>query len=259
MNACHKLRHRVTIMVLVALMVIAHASLTFAAKPKMSRTKATITVGSRISLKVKNAKGKKVKWKSSNSKVAKVSKSGTVRGVKPGKATVKAFVGSKKLSCKITVKKQSDLIVGGSYSKTYHAVGGGVITIDTSKYNSRVVAAIDKMLSLSSKYPHNSAYTDRDYYDWRGGVYAGGFGCCGFAFILSDSVFGDAPARRKKTLVSLLPTDIIRYDAHAVIVLDVCPSYVVVAEGNYDGRVKWGRKLEYSEIREGFVEVITRW
>ncbi|MCR5837516.1 MAG: Ig-like domain-containing protein [Lachnospiraceae bacterium] len=73
------------------------------AKAKLNKKKATIYVGKTVKLKVKNVKGK-VKWKSSNKKVAKVSKKGLVKGIKPGKATITAKVGKKKYKCKVRVK-----------------------------------------------------------------------------------------------------------------------------------------------------------
>jgi len=78
-----------------------------AKKAKISKTKATIYVGKTIKLKVKNNK-KKVKWSTSNKKVAKVSKKGKVKGIKAGKATITAKVGKKAYKCKITVKKKTN-------------------------------------------------------------------------------------------------------------------------------------------------------
>ena len=78
-----------------------------ARKPSLSAKRITIARGMKYKLKVKN-RNSSVKWTSSNKKVAKVSKSGKVTGVKDGKATIKATVksgGKKKvLKCKVTVK-----------------------------------------------------------------------------------------------------------------------------------------------------------
>lgn len=72
-------------------------------KVKLNKSKATVYVGKTVTLKLKNNK-KKVKWSSSNKKVATVSKKGKVTGKKAGKATITAKVGKKKYKCKITVK-----------------------------------------------------------------------------------------------------------------------------------------------------------
>lgn len=68
--------------------------------------KKTLYVGQTLKLYVIGAKKKKVKWKSTNKKVAKVSKKGKVKALKAGKATIIAKVGKKKLKCKLTVKKR---------------------------------------------------------------------------------------------------------------------------------------------------------
>ena len=60
-----------------------------AASPVISKKAITLTVGKSTTLKVKNAKGK-IKWKSSNSKIASVSKRGKVIGKKTGKAKITA-------------------------------------------------------------------------------------------------------------------------------------------------------------------------
>ena len=73
------------------------------AKVKLNKTKLSMNVGKTATLKLKNNK-KKVKWSSSNKKVAKVSAKGKVKGLKKGKATITAKVGKKKYKCKVTVK-----------------------------------------------------------------------------------------------------------------------------------------------------------
>lgn len=52
----------------------------------------------------------KVTWSTSDSKIATVSSNGTVKGVKPGTATITAKVGSWKYTCKVTVQKPIDYL-----------------------------------------------------------------------------------------------------------------------------------------------------
>lgn len=80
-----------------------------AKKPKLNKTKATITVGKTVKLKVKN-KTKAVKWSSKNKKIATVNKKGLVKGKKKGTTKIIARTGGRKLTCKVTVKakKASD-------------------------------------------------------------------------------------------------------------------------------------------------------
>ncbi len=78
--------------------------------PKISKTKVTMTITKKktkpaVQLKVKNAAGRKVKWTSSNKKVATVSKKGKIVAKKKGVAMITVKVkGSKTLRCKVTVK-----------------------------------------------------------------------------------------------------------------------------------------------------------
>lgn len=74
-----------------------------AASPVISKKAITLTVGKSTTLKVKNAKGK-IKWKSSNSKIASVSKRGKVTGKKTGKAKITATVNKRNYNCTVIVK-----------------------------------------------------------------------------------------------------------------------------------------------------------
>ena len=73
-----------------------------AVKPKLSKTSAAMYPGQSTKLKVKNTSAK-IKWSSSNKKIAKVSSKGTVKAVKLGKCTITAKVKVKKLKCKVAV------------------------------------------------------------------------------------------------------------------------------------------------------------
>lgn len=94
--------------VLVALVIsmscMSTMNVSAAQKVKLNKKKVTIYVGKTTTLKLKNNK-KKIKWSTSNKKVATVSKKGKVKGKKAGKATITAKVGKKKYKCKVTVKK----------------------------------------------------------------------------------------------------------------------------------------------------------
>lgn len=91
-----------------------------AAAAKLNKTSASVVVGNKVTLSVKNNK-KKVTWSTDNAKVATVSKKGVVKGKKVGKATITAKIGKKKLTCKITVKsglnKKKTTLYVGDYDK----------------------------------------------------------------------------------------------------------------------------------------------
>ncbi|MBD9055729.1 MAG: leucine-rich repeat domain-containing protein [Eubacterium ventriosum] len=81
------------------------SSVNAAYKAKLNKKSVTIYVGKTVQLKVNNNK-KKVKWSTSNKKIATVTNKGKVKGKKAGKATITAKVGKKKYKCKVTVKKK---------------------------------------------------------------------------------------------------------------------------------------------------------
>lgn len=79
-----------------------------AAAPKLSKSQAVLTVGSKMTLKIKNVKkGTAVKWSSTKKAVATVTAKGVVTAKAAGKTTIKAVVNKKTLSCKITVKEKA--------------------------------------------------------------------------------------------------------------------------------------------------------
>ena len=76
-------------------------------KVKMSASKAKIYEGYTKKVTLKGAKAKKVKWKSSNRKIATVSKNGIIKAKKSGKCIITAKYQKKSYKCRVTVKKLS--------------------------------------------------------------------------------------------------------------------------------------------------------
>lgn len=74
-----------------------------AAQPKLNKTKMTMYEGQKKTLKVN--KKAKVKWSSSNKKVATVNQKGQVFAKKKGTTFIKARIGKRVIKCKVTVKK----------------------------------------------------------------------------------------------------------------------------------------------------------
>ena len=100
----HYIKKIISLCLLFALIISVFPSMKAdAASVKLNKTKASITVGNTITLKLKNAS--KVKWNTSDKKVAKVNAKGVVTGVNKGTATITATdkKTNKKYSCKITV------------------------------------------------------------------------------------------------------------------------------------------------------------
>lgn len=80
------------------------------AKVKLNKKTLKLKKGKTAKLSVKGTK-KKVKWSSSDTSVAKVSKKGKVKAVDVGTATITAIVGSKELECEVTVSTAMKSIV----------------------------------------------------------------------------------------------------------------------------------------------------
>ena len=92
---------------------VAHSDLKIkVSKIKLNRKKASLRVGKKLRLKYEitpyEADLKTVRWKSSNKKVAVVTKKGLVKAKKAGRCTITVITkdGSKKATCKIIVKRK---------------------------------------------------------------------------------------------------------------------------------------------------------
>ena len=124
---------------------------------------------------------------------------------------------------------------------------------DESVYNA--------MMAMQTDFPEGMPWTNDDYYDWNGQTNYRGYGCAGFAFLLSDAAFGKLPSQMVDVDYETLRTgDILRINnnSHSVIVLQVFSDHVVVAEGNYNASIHWGRTLTRSQV-EAADYVLTRW
>ena len=232
----------------------------------------TLTQGTTYKLKVKGVKGK-VKWTSSNKKIAKVTKKGKVKGIKPGNVTITAKVGKKKYKCAVTVQKKKTKTVAvkkttqsGSI-KTVREGKTSTLTEDTlgAGLDDEELQVLKKLLSFKSKYPEGKGFTNADYFgspNWTGGIYRGGYGCAAFAFELSEAAFPNKRGRMHYNWDQIRVGDILRTDSntHSVIVLRANHSgssvtNCIVAEANYNKSVHWGRKVTKKEL----TNVITRY
>lgn len=109
----------------------------------------------------------------------------------------------------------------------------------------------NRIIAMKTQFPEGMHWTNENFYDWSAGIYSGGYGCAGFAFILSDAAFGKEPkAYIHEDYNNIRVGDIlrIRNDTHSVVVLEVRPDSVIVAEGNYNSSIHWGRELEKSSL-----------
>ncbi len=73
-------------------------------KQKIAISQTSVVIPKGVSTKLKiTGTSKRVKWSSSNKKIASVSKSGQVKAKKTGKCYIKAKIGKKQVKCKVQV------------------------------------------------------------------------------------------------------------------------------------------------------------
>lgn len=224
-----------------------------AKKPYLNYTKKTMKAGKSLTLKLTGATVKS--WKSSDEEVATVTNKGKGKGKVTAKKAGRVIItckakGGKKYTCKITVK-ESDKPSNDKPSNED----------PSSEEPSNEDPIYAKMIALKEEYPEGMKWTNDNYYAWKGGIYSGGYGCAGFAFMLSDAAFGSLPARKHTDFSKVRVGDILRInnDTHSVIVLEVKMDGVIVAEGNYNSSIHWGRGISFSSIKETGTYVLTRY
>lgn len=116
------------------------------------------------------------------------------------------------------------------------------------------------LTSLKDEYPQGMEWSG-DLYQWNGGVYSGGYNCLGFAFMLSDKAFGDLPAKKIETNITidtLRVGDVIRVEDYGMqhsVVLEVYDDHIVVVNGL--GTVRWGQVLSADVINTCTTFVLT--
>jgi len=98
-----KKRNYFLIVLMTVMMMMLFATSAFAAaKPKLSKRTATLKAGKTLTLTLKNAKKSKVKWSSSNKKIATVSK-GKVTPKKNGTVKIRAKYKGKTYTCTVNL------------------------------------------------------------------------------------------------------------------------------------------------------------
>lgn len=117
------------------------------------------------------------------------------------------------------------------------------------------------IMAQKANFPDGMTWTNANYYQWKGGIYIGGYGCAAISFYLSDLAFGDAPARIHRDYSNIRVGDMLRIynNTHSVTVIQVKENSVIVVEGNYNSKIKWGRELSMSEIIDSQSYILTRY
>lgn len=148
---------------------------------------------------------------------------------------------------------------------------------ETSSTIPTYAEAYEKMMAMKSELPEGMRWTNfepygskghlgENYY-FRGGVIKGaryGVGCAAFCFYMQDTVYGDLPIR----VVDYSPDlkindfhigDFVRIGGHFVTITQITSSGVILAEGNYNSSVHWGRAMSTAELLKGTAFFVTRY
>lgn len=129
------------------------------------------------------------------------------------------------------------------------------------------------ILALKAQYPDGMTWTNDNVYKIPGLLSTGELhytlnrGCAAFTLMCQDAAFGPTDwvngtkfkPRSHEVFDDIRVGDIVRYDnssgGHEVIVLEKKDDSIIVAEGNYSGRVHWGREItrDFLEANDFFV------
>ena len=241
---------KTNLVLILAVMITILAAFT-ASAAGISQKRLTLTVGSKETLKVSGAK--KVKWSSSNKNIASVSGKGQVKAVKAGTAKITAKAGKKKYTCKVTVIAAKASGAAGNAKSAAAGTAKAMTAKEKEVYK--------QIMAMKSIYKEGQSWGAKVFYEWDGGIFAGGLGCAAFVFMLSDIAFGSKPARIHENKNDIMVGDCLRVnnDSHFVIVLQKTNTGVVVAEGNYGAKVHWGRTISWKELGKTLDYVVTRY
>lgn len=166
---------------------------------------------------------------------------------------------------------QTENIMKGVDGNNFNPKGNYTIEqsiVTMARFYDRVISftvteesARNSMMALRTKYPEGMRWTNENYYEWNGGIFSGGYGCAGFAFILSDEAFGDTLAKQHNNYDNIKVGDIVRInnDTHSVIIISIDDNTVTLAEGNYGSSIHWGRTMSLTELKQIATHVLTRY
>lgn len=123
--------------------------------------------------------------------------------------------------------------------------------------------AYELIMAMQAEYPTGTTWNYRNSYCWdEPHGYCRGWACGGFAAMLSDAAFRYRSYTKHNDIYSVkvgdIVTDLTPNKNHQFVVLNHDGDYITIAEGNYSGKVNWGRQILKSDL-EGNCEVLTRY
>lgn len=99
----------------------------------------------------------------------------------------------------------------------------------------------DAILALKSEYPEGMTWTNDNTYKGYGG-------CAAFGAICAEAAFGTTQGKVVNGYEGARVGDRIRYDGHTIVVLEDTGDSYIVAEGNYNNQIRWGREVPKSRL-----------
>lgn len=190
-----------------------------------------------------------VKWESTDESVASV-EDGLVTGIAQGSAQIIVTYGNKTTMCAVTVNDVQQEQEEEEQEQQEETAAPAAISEE------EVYSII---MALKADYPEGMKWNNDDLYISQA-LRINGYGCAGFALICSDAAFGDLPATRHENFDAIRVGDMVRIgDYHSVVVLEKKSDSIIVAEGNYNNAIHWGREITRDSLEEQGFYVDTRY
>lgn len=115
---------------------------------------------------------------------------------------------------------------------------------------------------LRGSYPEGMSWTNEDNIYTSKALNIKGLGCSAFAFMCSDTAFGDLPPIAiHSNFDKIRAGDILRTrnNTHTVVVLEKRADSVIVTEGNYGKKIHWDREITRQDLEDQNYFVRTRY
>ena len=147
--------------ILILMLAVTVLPLQAEAAVRISQSSKVLFTGESFSLYVTGS-GARVKWSSSNKKIATVTQKGRVTAKQTGTATIKAKAGKKTLKCTVTVKnKFSATDAAKKIACTLHDTGTGVVAI--LKNNNKITVSLQATMAFFAGGQMLDTSTDTNY------------------------------------------------------------------------------------------------
>ena len=102
-------------------------------------------------------------------------------------------------------------------------------------------------------YPTGTKWTNNYYYECQNkDIYRGGYGCAGFAYMLSDAIYKNAHTIMTDDVYQIVPYSVVELygNQHTAFVLSVNKEAgeICVCEANVNGTIVWGSFYSFTDV-----------